>query len=289
MPTLEARGIEIVWSERGEGPAILLVHETAASGAVWDAVREALAPRARAITYDRRGWGASTAPEGYRRTMVEEQSEDAAALLESAKAAPAVVVGAGIGAIVALDLLLRRADLVTGTLLVEPPVLQLLPMATEALSGDRRRLEIAAGTGASAIDLYLSGGLQALGGGVDRLPAELIAAARERPASVIAEMGIATEWRVPLPSLGSAERPSTIVTAPSTPPLLRDAAARSPPDSPEAPPGGGLGSGCAACRRAAGHRPAGARAQSVAGSGSASISITPPRRPTPRRSPAGPR
>ena len=225
MPTLEARGIEIVWSERGEGPAVLLVHETAANGGVWDAVREALAPRARAISYDRRGWGASTAPEGYRRTMVEEQSEDAVALLESAQAAPAIVVGAGIGAIVALDLLLRRADLVTGTLLVEPPVLQLLPMATEALSGDRRRLEIAAETGASAIDLYLSGGLQALGGGVDRLPAELIAAAQERPASVIAEMGIATGWRVPLPSLGSVERPSTSVAAPSTPPLLRDAAA----------------------------------------------------------------
>ena len=115
MPTLEARGIEIVWSERGEGPAILLVHETAANGGVWDAVGEALAPRARAISYDRRGWGASTAPEGYRRTIVEEQSEDAVALLESAKAAPAVVVGAGIGAIVALDLLLRRPDLVAGT------------------------------------------------------------------------------------------------------------------------------------------------------------------------------
>jgi pimeloyl-ACP methyl ester carboxylesterase len=225
MPTLEARGIEIVWSERGEGPAILLVHETAANGGVRDAVGEALAPRARAISYDRRGWGDSTAPEGYRRTTVEEQSEDAAVLLESAKAAPAVVVGAGIGAIVALDLLLRRPDLVAGTLLVEPPVLQLLPMATEALSGDRRRLEVAAGTGESVIDLYLSGGLQALGGGVSRLPAEFIAAARQRPASVVAEMGIATGWRVPLPSLGSAERPSTIVTALSTPPLLRDASA----------------------------------------------------------------
>ena len=60
---------------------------------------------------------------------------------------------------------------------------------------------------------------------MDRLPAELIAAARERPASVIAEMGIATEWRVPLPSLGSAEPLSTIVTALSTPPLVRDSAA----------------------------------------------------------------
>jgi pimeloyl-ACP methyl ester carboxylesterase len=225
MATLEARGIEIAWSERGEGPSVLLVHETAASGGVWDAVAEALAPRARTISYDRRGWGASSAPEGYRRTTVEEQSEDAAALLESAKAAPAVVVGAGIGAILALDLLLRRPDLVAGTLLVEPPVLQLLPVATEALSEDRRRLEMAVGAGEDVIDLYLSGGLRALGAGVSRLPAEVITAARKRPASVVAEMGIATGWRVPLPSLGSVERPSTIVTAPSTPPLLRDASA----------------------------------------------------------------
>jgi pimeloyl-ACP methyl ester carboxylesterase len=225
MPTLEARGIEIVWSERGEGAAVLLVHETAANGGVWDAVAGALAPRARAISYDRRGWGASSEPEGYRRTTVEEQSEDAVALLESAKAAPAVVAGAGIGAVLALDLLLRRPDLVAGTLLVEPPVLQLLPVATEALSDDRRRLEMAAGAGEDVIGLYLSGGLQALGAGVSRLPAEVMEAARKRPASVVAEMGIATGWRVPLPSLGSAERPSTIVTAPSTPSLVRDASA----------------------------------------------------------------
>jgi pimeloyl-ACP methyl ester carboxylesterase len=225
MPTLEARGVEIAWSEQGEGPAVLLVHETAASGAVWDAVADALADRARAISYDRRGWGNTSAPEGYRRTTIEEQSEDAVALIESAEAAPAVVAGAGVGAMVALDLLLRRPDLVAATLLVEPPVLQLLPMATEALSDDRRRMEMAAGAGEDVIDLYLSGGLPALGAGVARLPEALTAAARERPASVIAEMGIATGWRTPLPRLAAAERPSTIVTAPSTPPLLRDAAA----------------------------------------------------------------
>ena len=39
-------------------------------------------------------------------------------------------------------------------------------MATEALSDDRRRLEVAAaGAGEDVIDLYLSGGLQALGAG----------------------------------------------------------------------------------------------------------------------------
>ena len=223
MPTLEARGVEIAWSERGEGPAVLLVHETAATGSVWDEVAAALAGEARAISYDRRGWGDSGSPQEYLRTTVEEQSEDAAALLESADAAPAVIAGAGVGAMVALDLLLRRPDLIAGTLLIEPPVLQILPIATEALSQDQRRLEIAAGAGEDAIGLYLSGALPTLGAEVTRLPQELIEAARERPASVIAEMGVSTGWRMPLPRLASAEHPSVIVTAPSTPPLLRDA------------------------------------------------------------------
>src|SRR3954470_12228141 len=130
MPTLEARGVEIAWSERGQGPTVLLIHDTAATGAVWDPFAKPLAQEFRAISYDRRGWGASSAPEDYRRTTIEEQSEDAAVLLESAGAAPAVVAGAGVGAMVALDLLLRRPELVAGTLLIEPPVLQLLPTAT---------------------------------------------------------------------------------------------------------------------------------------------------------------
>jgi pimeloyl-ACP methyl ester carboxylesterase len=225
MPTLEARGVEIAWSERGEGPSVLLVHETAATGAVWSGVGEALAARARAISYDRRGWGRSGAPDGYRRTTVEEQSEDAVALLESVEAAPAVICGAGIGAMVALDLLLRRADLVAATVLVEPPVLQLLPAATEALSDDRRRLDAAAAAGEDVIGLYLSGRMSALGPGASRLPEEISGAARERPASLVAEMGIATGWRAPLPRLAVAERPSVIITSASTPPLVRDAAA----------------------------------------------------------------
>jgi 3-oxoadipate enol-lactonase len=225
MPTLEARGVEIAWSERGEGQPVLLVHETAANASVWDGVAETLAARARPISYDRRGWGGSSAPVDYRRTTVEEQSEDAAALIETLAAAPTVVIGAGVGAMVALDLLMRRPELLAGTVLVEPPLLQLLPMATEALSDDRQRLHTAAGAGEDVIELYLSGGLPTLAAGVDRLPDELIAAARERPASVVAEMGIAVGWRAPLPRLAAAEHPSLIVTGPSTPPILRDASA----------------------------------------------------------------
>src|ERR1700757_4440441 len=110
MPTLEARGVDLAWRERGTGPAVLFVHETAVTGAEWEAVADAVSSRARAILYDRRGWGESGVPEDYGRTTVEEQSEDAAALLESLDARPAVVCGAGVGAVVALDLMLRRPD-----------------------------------------------------------------------------------------------------------------------------------------------------------------------------------
>jgi pimeloyl-ACP methyl ester carboxylesterase len=225
MPTLEARGVEIAWSERGRGPTVLLIHETAATAAVWDPLAEPLANDFRTISYDRRGWGDSSEPEDYRRTTVEEQSEDAAALIEAVVDEPVIVVGAGVGAVIALDLLLRRAELVSATVVIEPPLLQLIPVATEALSQDRRRLEVAAGNHESVIDVYLSGGLPALGPGVARTPDKSAAAARQRPASVLAELGIPADWRMPLPRLTGADRPSAVITAESTPPLLREASA----------------------------------------------------------------
>jgi pimeloyl-ACP methyl ester carboxylesterase len=225
MPALEARGVEITWWDRGSGAPFLLIHETATTAAVWEPLAEAISQHGRAIAYDRRGWGASAAPDDYRRTTVEEQSEDAAALAESLELDPVVACGAGSGAIVALDLLLRRSELVHAALLIEPPLLQLLPIATEALSNDRGRLEVAAASGEDVIELFLSGRLPALGPGVARLPAELGAAARRRPASLIAELGLASGWRLPLARLAEAERPCVVVTCDSTPPLVREGSA----------------------------------------------------------------
>jgi pimeloyl-ACP methyl ester carboxylesterase len=224
MPVLEARGVEIAWSERGQGPPVLLIHETAATQAVWDSLADALAREFRAIAYDRRGWGASSEPDEYRRTTVEEQSEDAGALIEATADTPAVVCGAGLGAVIALDLLLRRIELVSAAVLIEPTLLQLTPLATEALSEDRRRIEMAAANRENVVNVFLSGALPSLGPGVARQPDGMAVAARDRPRSVMAELGIPAGWRMPLPRLGSAERPSAIVIADSTPPLVREAA-----------------------------------------------------------------
>ncbi len=75
------------------------------------------------------------------------------------------------------------------------------------------------------IELYLSGALPALGPGAGRIPDGDGGGRQERPASVVAELGIAAGWRMPLSRLASAASPSAIVTSGSTPPLLREASA----------------------------------------------------------------
>lgn len=181
-PTVEGAGVELAYEERGEGPSVLLVHGLAASGADWAPVVERLAGSARVISYDRRGYGASGAPDPFERTTVHEQAEDAAALVDALSAAPTVACGADLGALVVLDLLRRHPGLVTGAVLVDPPAFMLVAGATEALAAERFALEEALREGGPrrGVELYL---------GWQRAAAERVARARERPATFFADYG----------------------------------------------------------------------------------------------------
>ena len=230
MNALEARGIELAWDSTGDGsPEVVLVHETATTSAAWTRVADAVAGSgARAIAYDRRGWGSSTAPDDYRRTTVEEQSEDLAELIGAATGGPVIACGAGLGAVIALDLMIRRPELVAGGVLVEPLLPGLVPDATGLLSDDREA--IASAVQEEGVDgvvtSYLSGGLPGLGPGAERLPAELSDAARERPRSLVAELGAAAGWSMPVHRLGSVELPVALLCSEGTPaPLLAAAGA----------------------------------------------------------------
>ncbi len=205
---------------------MLCLHETAAGAEVWRPLAGALAGRARVVAYDRRGWGGSGAPEGYRATTVEEQAEDAAGVMEALAIESAVLCGAGLGAVAALDLICRRADLVAGAILIEPPLLAFLPEATEGLSADRAAIEEAVRDGglSAAMDLYLRGGLSHLGPGAARLPAAAAGGAAARPVSLFAELAAVPGWAIRTPELLRAEVPSRIVIGAATPPLLRSAA-----------------------------------------------------------------
>src|SRR5215208_7205717 len=141
MAVVEGAGVELAYEERGSGSGVLLVHGLAARGSAWAQAATALAPDARVVTYDRRGYGGSGAPDPYDRTTVEEQAEDAAALVRSLGLGPVVVAGRDVGALVALDLAWRHGDLVRGVVAVDPAALQLSAMATEVLAAERVALE----------------------------------------------------------------------------------------------------------------------------------------------------
>ncbi len=181
-PAVEGAGVELAYEERGEGPAVLLVHGMAASGIDWAPVVERLADGARVIAYDRRGYGASGAPDPYKRTTIHEQAEDAAALLSALGAGPVVACGADLGALIVLDLLGRHPGLVTGAVLIDPPAFMLVAEATEALAGERLMLEEAVREGGPGrgVEVYL---------GWKRASGERVARARERPATFFADYG----------------------------------------------------------------------------------------------------
>lgn len=216
------RGVELAVRRWGEGGPVA-VHETASSAAIWHPLAEALGGL---IAHDRRGWGDSEAPPDYLRTTIEEHAEDLVALLASLGAEPRTLIGAGLGAVVALNVGVRHAELVRELVLVEPPLLAFVPEAAEGLAADRERLaEISREGGATAaVDAYLRGDLPWFGPGAERLPPEVSSAARERPRSLFAELAAVPSWSIPFADLRQMALPLAIVTGRDTPAALLAAA-----------------------------------------------------------------
>lgn len=217
MPHTEGAGVRLHYEERGSGPPVLVVHAIGADCAMWEPALDRIAAGgARAIGFDRRGYGSSGAPEPYAATTVQEQSEDAAALLESLDAVPAMLAGDGFGALVALELLVRRPGLARGAVLVDPPLHAFVAEATKALAVERALLEQA----------LREGGPQAavrawLGAGVER---ERAARAAASHAGFFADYAGQSSWSPSRRELRAIAVPVVVVTGESTAPHVVAAA-----------------------------------------------------------------
>jgi pimeloyl-ACP methyl ester carboxylesterase len=216
-PTIEAAGVELAYREAGSGPAVLLVHGMADDASTWDEVMVGLGERARAIAYDRRGYGASGAPDPYERTTVNEQAEDAAALLRALDAAPAVACGADLGALVCLDLARRHRALVRGAVVIDPPLYAFAPAATEALAEQRLRLEEALRGGGpqEAVAAFL----EETGASAERLKR-----ARAAAGAFFADYGGLATWPVTRRELRELDAPLAVLTTATAPVHARQAA-----------------------------------------------------------------
>lgn len=218
-------GSELHSTDRGEGPPVLLIHGTGTSGSVFDGAVGELGGSYRLITYDRRGWGRSVPPADHRRTSIAEQAIEAAGLLKASGAGRVAALGIGFGAVVALELALAEPDLVRTSFLIEPPLFGPVAAATEGMSTDVAAIRTAAEAGGepAAYELFLDGTLRTLGAGAARFES---AADRSRTAAhtFLVELPAVPAWPLDPVRLARLEPEVTVVTSPSTPAVLFEAA-----------------------------------------------------------------
>lgn len=118
MSEIRVNGVSLYYEEHGAGEPILCIHGTGSSAALWVDAAGELAKHGRTIVYDRRGFARSERPEPYV-TNVHQHTDDAAALIDTLAATPAIVIGRSHGGEIAVDLALRYPDRVRALALLE--------------------------------------------------------------------------------------------------------------------------------------------------------------------------
>lgn len=120
--TIDVNGASLYHELRGDGPALVLISGATGDAGHFAAVGPVLADGFTVVTYDRRGNSRSRPDGRWMPTTIDEQADDCAALIRALGLAPALVFGTSGGAIVLLDLLLRRPEVVRGAIVHEPPI-----------------------------------------------------------------------------------------------------------------------------------------------------------------------
>jgi len=113
--TLEVPGGKLAYEVAGEGRPVVMLHEGIADRRMWGREFALLAPDARVVRYDLRGYGGSTPA-----TSAYSGVRDLLALLDHLGLQRPLIVGPSMGGRIALDLTLAHPDRVGGLLLVAP-------------------------------------------------------------------------------------------------------------------------------------------------------------------------
>jgi 3-oxoadipate enol-lactonase len=150
---LEANGLE--YEANGDGEAVLLIHGSHIADAFFPLTREAaLADPYRLIRYHRRGFaGSGPVPGAF---GIEQQAQDALALMTHLGVERAHVIGHSYGGAIAVQLAIEAPSLVHSLLVLEPAILA--ADATAAFVEEAAPLVAAyrSGDAAKAVDLFLS-------------------------------------------------------------------------------------------------------------------------------------
>ncbi|MFH9728643.1 alpha/beta fold hydrolase [Streptomyces sp. NPDC017254] len=117
MAVVRVGGVDVVYTRRGRGPVVVLVHGAGVDGRMWEPQVDALADEFTVVAWDEPGAGRSGAlPVGFR---LEDFARALAVVIEDVGLGPAQVAGLSWGGTVALELYRWRPDLVRSLLMVD--------------------------------------------------------------------------------------------------------------------------------------------------------------------------
>jgi pimeloyl-ACP methyl ester carboxylesterase len=116
MPTQNVNGTTLSYTDRGSGPALVLVHGFPLDSRIWEAQVADLSSRFRVITPDLRGFGQSKSDASF---TLESLADDLHALLQKVGALPAVLGGLSMGGYVALAYVKKYPTDLRGLLLID--------------------------------------------------------------------------------------------------------------------------------------------------------------------------
>ena len=102
----------------GAGPVLLMLHGVTRCGADWEPLLPALAAHWKVIALDQRGHGTSPRAESY---LVTDYIADALRFVQEETAAPVVLFGHSLGAMVAAAVAVELPDQLRGIILEDPP------------------------------------------------------------------------------------------------------------------------------------------------------------------------
>ena len=115
MPTAQVNGIQLYYESHGEGPAVVFAHGRGGNHISWWRQVPVFSSQYRCITFDHRGWGASSSdPNVERRTAF---GEDLKQLLDHLEVQQAYLVSQSMGGLTCLDFALAHPERCLGLVL----------------------------------------------------------------------------------------------------------------------------------------------------------------------------
>jgi pimeloyl-ACP methyl ester carboxylesterase len=118
MPYLDLPDTRLFFTERGSGPAMLLIHGYTCDSADWSWSLPLLAEHYRVISYDRRGEGRSAPASDY---SMASQVGDVLSMIDALGGEPPIVVGHSLGGAIASSLAVEHPGAAHAVVVLDPP------------------------------------------------------------------------------------------------------------------------------------------------------------------------